>query len=123
MMMIDKDFALMGSTGISRILRSSVFYHDRTVYRNIEGIKSFEASLGQLETESTYEELMKIAEGNPSRLVCRRSFQVFQELEAYSDGRKSFRNYFNNPCDGQGFLPRSTFAAGFVLTHSRHYIS
>ncbi len=66
MMMIDNGFCFNGvkwNFPNSPILG---LYHDRTVYRNIDGIKCFEAWLSQLELKVTCEELMKIAEGVPA---------------------------------------------------------
>lgn len=66
MMMIDNGFCFNGINWNFPNSPILGLYHERSVYRNVGGIKCFEAWLGQLERKVTYEELMKIAEGIPA---------------------------------------------------------
>ena len=81
MMMIDNGFCFNGinwSFPNSPILG---LYHERSVYRNTDGIKCFEAWLGQLELKVTYEELMKIAEGIPADWLAGEASSLSRLLE------------------------------------------
>jgi hypothetical protein len=56
-------------------------YHERNVYRNVSGIKCFEAWLGQLELKVTYEELIKIAERIPADWLAGEASSLSRLLE------------------------------------------
>lgn len=65
-LMIDNGFCFNGAHWNFPNCALIGLYEDRTVYRHILGMKSFETWLGQLELKVTCEELMNIAEGIPA---------------------------------------------------------
>jgi hypothetical protein len=65
-MMIDNGFCFNGINWNFPNSPILGLYHERNVYRNVGGIKCFEAWLGQLERKVTYEDLMRIADGIPA---------------------------------------------------------
>jgi len=64
-MMVDNGFCFNGINWNFPNFPSLGLYHDCTVYRNAEGIRSLEHWLSQLEVKITAAELMKIADGIP----------------------------------------------------------
>jgi hypothetical protein len=86
-MMIDNGFCFNAITWGFPNSPLHGLYHDRTVYRNIDGIKSFDSWLGQLELKVTNEELMKIAKDVPTQWLRGGAAAVRQMLE-WLFGRK-----------------------------------
>jgi hypothetical protein len=80
-MMVDNGFCFNGVNWSFRNSPILGLYQDRTVYRNIHGMSSFEAWLNQLELKVSCEELMKIAAGIPADWLAGETFALAGLLE------------------------------------------
>lgn len=88
MMMIDNGFCFNGVNWNFPNSTILGLYHDRTVYRNVNGIGSFEVWLKRLELKVTCQELMTVIDGIPAQWLAGETKILAELLECLFKRKK-----------------------------------